>query len=263
MSLIDHIEEMRWTLIRCACAVIVCAIPCGIFRKRVFEVITRWPFSLIETEAVPRIIYTAPADAVMFSIRIALTCGTLVASPFIFQQIWSFVSPGLYKKEKAVIIPAVVFSTFCFFAGVAFCYYLLPLLLKFLTEFAGGQIEAFFRINEYFGFLITTCLAFGLAFELPVAAFVLSKAGIIDHRLLMRYFRHAIVVIFIIAAILTPPDVLSQILLALPLLLLYGVSVLVSRLAGGKARNGDLVQAAVGNAAVGNAVKETGDYNGK
>jgi len=225
-TLVAHIEELRWTLIRCGCAVILCAVPCGVFWRRVFDLFAVYPLRL--SDPAPRIIYTAPAETVMLSFKIAMTGGAVLASPFIFQQIWSFISPGLYKNEKSVIFPAALASTFCFWAGIAFCYFMLPMLLKFLTGFAGGQLDPFFKIDEYFDFLIKMSLAFGLAFELPVAAFVLSRMGVIDHRFLIKYFRYAIVAIFVVAAILTPPDVLSQILLALPLLALYALSILIA-----------------------------------
>ena len=234
MSLIAHIEELRWTLIRCFCAVIICAVPCGIYWKRIFEFIAVYPLRL--SDPAPRIIYTAPAETVMLSFKIAIVCGLVLASPFIFQQIWSFVSPALYKKEKRIVFPAAIASTFCFLSGVAFCYFLLPLLLKFLTAFAGEQIDPLFRIDEYMGFLINLSLAFGLAFELPVAAFVLSKMGVISHRFLIKYWRYAVVLIFIAAAILTPPDVLSQILLAMPLIALYALSVLIAYLSNPSGR---------------------------
>jgi sec-independent protein translocase protein TatC len=229
MPLVAHIEELRWILIRCGCAVMVCAVPCGIFWRRIFDLIAVYPLRL--SDPVPRIIYTAPAETVMLSFKIAMTCGIVLASPFIFQQIWSFISPGLYKKEKAVVFPAALASTFCFLAGIAFCYFLLPLLLKFLTGFASERLDPLFKIDEYFNFLIKMSLAFGLAFELPVVVFVLSWTGVIDHRFLIKYCRYAIVAIFIVAAILTPPDVLSQTLLALPLLVLYGLSILIAFLA--------------------------------
>jgi len=229
MSIVAHIEELRWTIIRCGCAVIICAIPCGIYWKRIFDLIAVYPLKL--SDPVPRIIYTAPAETVMLSFKIALTCGAVIASPFIFQQIWSFISPALYKKEKRVILPAAIASTFCFLSGIAFCYYMLPMLLQFLTAFASDQIDPFFKIDEYFDFLIKLSLAFGLAFELPVVAFVLSKMGVIDHRFMLKYVRHAIVLMFVIATLLTPPDVLSQILLALPLVGLYGLSILISYMA--------------------------------
>jgi sec-independent protein translocase protein TatC len=167
----------------------------------------------------------------MLSFKIALTGGVIFSLPFIFWQIWSFVAPGLYKKERALIMLSAFASTLCFLSGFAFCYFLLPMMLKFLTGFAAGQIEPFFRIDEYFDFLIKTSLAFGIAFELPVVAFMLSRMGLIDHHFLIRYFRYSVIGIFIAAAILTPPDVLSQVLLALPLLVLYALSILIAFLA--------------------------------
>ena len=164
----------------------------------------------------------------MLSIRITLTGGFILAIPYIFLQIWRFVAPALYKRERKITLSIVIASTVCFLGGFAFCYYLLPVVMKFLTGFAAGMVEPFFRIDEYLGFLIKMSIAFGVAFELPVVAFALTKLGVIDHRTLIRYFRYIIVGIFILAAILTPPDVLSQILLALPLLVLYAISILIA-----------------------------------
>ena len=229
MPLTAHLEELRWTLIRCISAVIICAIPSGIFWRDIFGFIAVWPLRL--SDPVPQIIFTAPTDAIYFIFKIALTCGTVLASPYLFLQVWRFVAPGLYKKEKAATLPVVIASTFCFLAGISFCYFFLPLFLRFLIGFAGGLINPLFRVNEYFGFLIRMCLIFGLVFELPVVSLVLSRMGLIDHRFLIRYFRHAIVVIFIAAAILTPPDVLSQVLLALPLIVFYGLGIFISYMA--------------------------------
>ena len=236
MPLTGHLEELRWVLIRCLCAVIICSIPAGIFWRHIFDIIVVYPLRL--SDPAPQLIFTAPTDAIIFIFKIALTCGTIVASPFLFQQIWRFITSALYKNEKTAIIPIVITSTICFLAGVSFCYFFLPLFLKFLIGFADGLIEPLFRINEYFGFLIKMCLVFGLVFEMPIVSFILSKMGVIDHRFLIRYLRHAIVVIFIAAAILTPsPDALSQIVMGLPLILLYGVSIFISYLIRRKADN--------------------------
>ena len=226
MPLIEHLEELRRMLIRCLCGLIFCAIPCGIFWQNIFEFIAIWPLRL--SDPVPQIIFTSPTEAIYFIFKIALTCGFVIASPFIFHQVWRFVVPGLYKKEKTVILPVVIASTFCFLAGIAFCYFFLPVFLRFLIGFAGGLIDPLFRVSEYFGFLLRMCLVFGLAFELPVAAFVLSRMGLVNHRFLIRYFRHAIVIIFIAGAILTPTvDALSLMLFGLPLIALYGLSILI------------------------------------
>lgn len=224
MPLIAHLEELRWALIKSLAAVIVFAVPCGIFWQQIFDFIAVYPLSM--SDPAVRIIYTAPAETVMLSFKIALCAGAVIASPFIFLQMWNFISPGLYKNEKALIIPAVIASTICFLAGITFCYFLLPIILRFMTTFAdGGAIEPYFKIGEYFGFLMRLCLAFGLAFELPVIAFVLSRMNVIDHKFLLRHFKIAVILVFVFAAILTPPDILSQTLLALPLVLLYLLSV--------------------------------------
>lgn len=232
MPLIAHIEELRRTLIRCICAAILCAIPCGVYWKTIFDAIVAHTLRLCESKV--HIIYTAPAETVMLSIKIAIVCGLTLASPILFQQVWSFISPALYKNEKKLVLPTALASTVCFLSGIAFSFYLLPLALKFLTEFAAGTIDPFFKIDEYLSFLIKLALAFGFAFQLPVIAFVLSRIGLIDHKFLARNFRYAIVLIFIFAAVLTPPDVLSQIMLAIPLLILYALSIFIAFFAGRK-----------------------------
>ncbi|MCL2283090.1 MAG: twin-arginine translocase subunit TatC [Fibromonadales bacterium] len=232
MPFIAHIEELRRMLIFCICTVIACTIPCGIYWKNIFDAVVAHTLRLCQSKI--HIIYTAPAETVMLSVKIAVVCGITLASPILFQQIWSFISPALYKNEKKLVLPTALASTFCFLSGIAFSFYLLPLALKFLTEFAAGTIDPFFKIDEYLSFLIKLALAFGFAFQLPVIVFVLSKINLIDHKFLLRNFRYAIVLIFIVAAILTPPDVLSQIMLAMPLLVLYALSILIAFFAGGK-----------------------------
>jgi len=232
MPLTAHIGELRNVLIRCGCAVIACSIPCGIYWKDIFDVIVFHSLKLCEPAV--HVIYTAPAETVMLSVKVAFICGFILASPIVFQQVWGFISPALYKKEKIWVLPTALASTVCFLSGVVFSYYLLPLALKFLTEFAAGTLEPFFKVDEYLDFLLKLSLAFGFAFQLPVVAFVLSKLGWINYKFLLRNFRYAIVIIFIVAAILTPPDVLSQIMLAIPLLVLYALSILISFLAGPK-----------------------------
>ncbi|MCL2100273.1 MAG: twin-arginine translocase subunit TatC [Fibromonadales bacterium] len=227
MPLIAHIRELRSVLIRCICAVIACAIPCGVYWKEIFDAIVEHTLKLCESQSV-HIIYTAPAETVMLSVKIALICGLILASPIVFQQIWGFISPALYKKEKILVLPTAIASTICFLAGVVFSSYTLPFVLQFLTEFAAGGLDPFFRVDEYLGFLVKIALSFGIAFQLPVIVFVLSKIGLIDHKFLIRYFRYAIVLIFIVAAILTPPDIFSQLLLGTPLLVLYAFSILIS-----------------------------------
>jgi sec-independent protein translocase protein TatC len=156
----------------------------------------------------------------------------ILAAPAVFFQLWMFVSPGLFPKERKIVLPAVIASTAAFLSGIGFCYMLLPHLLRVLTGYAGSLMDPYFRINDYFSFLLKLSLAFGLVFELPVASFVLVRMGLLSSSFLVRHSRITIIIIFIVAALLTPPDIFSQLTLAIPLLLLYVLSIAVAMAAG-------------------------------
>jgi sec-independent protein translocase protein TatC len=232
MSFLGHLEELRWRIVKCAVALFVCAVPCGIFWKKIFDVVMIYPLRFANPR--PHLIITSPVESVMVSIKIALGGGVVLAVPVIFYQIWKFVSPGLFPNEKRTVLPTVIASSVAFICGILFCYTLLPFLLRVLTNYAGYRLDPYFRVNDYFAFLLKLSLAFGIVFELPVVSFVLVRMGLLTSDFLVRHVRIAIVIIFIVAAILTPPDVFSQLLLALPLLLLYGLSIIVARIAGRK-----------------------------
>lgn len=232
MSFLDHLEELRWRVVKAAIALIVCAIPCGIFWQKILNWVLIYP--LRYTSPRPKLIYTNPSESVVLSFKIAFAGGIIAASPIVFYQLWRFIAPGLYKNEKKIILPTVIASTFFFLAGIAFSYYAFPILLRFLTAYAGNQLDPMFKVDEYFTFLMKISLSFGAVFELPVASFVLAKMGVLTAKFLIDKIRYAIVLIFIVAAILTPPDVISQSMLAGPLLVLYGVSILVAKFAAPK-----------------------------
>jgi len=232
MSFLDHLEELRWRIIKSLAAIVVCAIPCGVFWKKIFDILMIYPLRSIRPQ--PRLIFTQPVEAVMLSLKITAFGGVIMAAPVVFYQLWRFIAPGLYKKEKAVVLPVVFASSVCFLLGMGFCYTVMPFLVNFLATYGAGRMEAMFRVQDFMGFLIMLMLAFGMVFELPVISFILTKAGVLTPRFLIDKIRYAIVVIFIVAAVLTPPDVVSQILMAVPLLLLYGISIIVSYLAARK-----------------------------
>jgi sec-independent protein translocase protein TatC len=229
MSFLDHLEELRWRLIKAAIAVAICAIPCGIFWQKIFDVVMIYPLRF--TSPKPKLIYTNPSESVILSLKIAVAGGLIAASPVVFYQLWRFISPGLYRNEKKVILPAVFASTFFFIGGIAFSYYTFPIVLKFLTSYAGNQLDAMFKVGEYFGFLLKISMSFGVVFNLPVISFVLARMGILTPGFLVKNFRYALVAVFILAAILTPPDIISQLMLAGPLLVLYAVSIVVAAMA--------------------------------
>jgi sec-independent protein translocase protein TatC len=226
MNFLDHLEELRGRLIKIAVAMVICSVPCFVFWRKIFDFLLVYPLRFAEPK--PRIIYTAPAEAVMLSMKIALVCGIIMAIPFIFYQLWSFVSPGLYGKEKKVVLPVVISSTGSFFLGLSFAYLVLPWMIKVLTSWGSGVIEPFFKASEYITFMLKMSLACGIIFEMPVASWVLTRMGLLTPKFLISKLRHATVIIFIVAAVITPPDVLSQLFLAVPLLIIYGVSILVS-----------------------------------
>ena len=232
MSFFSHLEELRWRLVKIAIAILVCFLPCWIFWRQIFDVVMVYPLRFANPK--PHLIFTSPIEAVLLSFKIAFGAGIVIAAPVIFYQIWKFIAPGLYLKEKKIVMPTVIASTAAFLAGISFCYFMLPYLLRVLMTYAGSRLDPFFKIDEYFSFLLKLSIAFGLVFELPVVSFVLARIGILKTDFLVRHARIAIVIIFIIAAILTPPDIFSQITLAVPLLLLYGISILVTKFAGRK-----------------------------
>lgn len=234
MSFLEHLEELRWCVIKCALAVVAGAIPAALYWQKIFDVVMVYPLRM--TNPHPKLIYTNPSESVILSFKIALAGGFIAASPVVFYQLWRFISPGLYKKEKQTILPVVFASTFFFIGGITFSYVTLPIVLNFLTSFAGSRLDPMFKVGEYFGFLLKISLSFGLVFELPVISFVLARMGILTPRFLLKNFRYAVVLIFILAAILTPPDVVSQLMLAGPLLLLYGTSIIVAAVAAKKVK---------------------------
>jgi len=185
-----------------------------------------YPLSL--TNPKPQLIFTNPSESVILSFQIAIFCGLIAASPFLFFQIWRFLSPQIINLKKSRILLITIWSSMFFFLGCAFCYFTLPIVLNFLVSYAQNRIEPVFKIAEYFGFLLKLSLSFGAVFELPVITFILSKMGLVNARFLLVNSRYAIIAIFIVAAILTPPDVFSQLMLAVPLLLLYGLSIIIA-----------------------------------
>ena len=229
-ALLAHLEELRGRVVTSAIAIALCAIPCGIWWQKILDLLLIWP--LRYCNPAPHIIYTGPADAVVLSLRIALFGGLFCAMPVVLYQFWGFIAPGLYRNERAVVLPTVFASTVFFVAGVLFCYFTLPFVMGVMAQYAGGRMDPYFRVDEYFTFLLTLCVAFGAVFELPVAAFVLARLGLITAGLLWKKIRYAIVLIFILAAVLTPPDIISQTALALPLMLLYLLSIGVAYVAG-------------------------------
>jgi sec-independent protein translocase protein TatC len=176
------------------------------------------------------VIFTGVQEPFFTAMKVAFFAGFILALPVIFWQFWLFVAPGLYDNEKRLVIPFVSAATLMFLTGATFCYYVVvPLAFEFLIAFGSALFTALPSIGEYVGFFTKILFGFGLSFEMPVVIFFFAKLGLVDDKMLKDFFRYAIVVIFTIAAILTPPDILSQFLMAAPLTILYGISILVAK----------------------------------
>ena len=251
MSFLDHLEELRWHIIRSVGSILVFTIVAWIFQKEIFGGIIMAPSKstfwtnrmlckLADATGVEGLCFKQ-ADFIlqnrevsgqfMFALTQSIMVGLLFAFPYFFWEIWRFVKPGLKMKEAKAATGAVFWVSILFFTGVAFGYFVVsPMAINFLANFKLDEsIQNQYDISDYLSLLSTMTLACGVTFQLPMIAFVLSQVGVLTPAFMREYRRHAIVVILILAAIITPsPDMISQLLVTLPLLALYEVSIVVS-----------------------------------
>ena len=235
--LLDHIVELRNRLMYSVAAVFVVFCVCYFFAEYIYSFLVQ-PLANILTETGDnrRLIYTALHEAFFTYIKVSFWAAMFVSFPFIAMQFWKFVAPGLYKNEKKALAPYLVLSPILFFAGGALVYYFIfPLAWKFFLSFesvgaAGGlpiQLEA--KVNEYLSLVMRLIFAFGLSFQLPIVLTLLARAGIATSVGLAAKRKYALVMVFAAAAILTPPDIISQIGLAIPIIILYEISIIAVR----------------------------------
>lgn len=224
MSLMEHLEELRSRLMWAIATLAVAFFPCWIFVDEIFAFLQRPIMKLLPPGK--KLAYTGITDPFILYFKVAALAAIFVASPFILYQFWRFIAPGLYRHERRYLLPFLFFGSFFFLAGGAFAYYVaFPLAAEFLLKI-GGAFEPVITIERYFGFQMTIILGLGLMFELPIVIFVLAAMGLVTPRFLMRNFRWAVVIIFIVAAIITPTsDILNLCVFAVPAILLYLVGV--------------------------------------
>lgn len=229
MSLIEHLAELRTRLIYSIIAIFVGVIACWFFRDFIFAFLKQpllmaAPDGQIELSAIH---HKDLAEPIFAMLKTSLVAGIFATSPFTLYQLWKFISPGLYSHEKRIAVPFVVLATLFFFGGAAFCYYLvLPYGFEFLMTF-GLEVSSTpqLMMSEYLALTTKLLLVFGIVFELPILAMFLSAMGVIDHNTLLRHWRAAIIGSFVIGALLTPADPMTQTLLAVPMCILYFISV--------------------------------------
>jgi sec-independent protein translocase protein TatC len=248
----EHLQELRRRLWRCLCAYVVAIVLCWGFWRPLLALLLRPLVTTMAAAKLPvKLIAISPTEPLWVPLKLSMLAAVFVGSPYMFWQLWQFVAPGLYAREKRYALPFVLSSVTMFVGGAAFCYFvLMPLAYPVLLGMAQGNlaeikdifgmrvnvtlgpavtIEPNLTINEVFGFSIKLLLGCGLIFELPVLITFLAGVGVVTHRSLWRFNRYAVVISFVVGAVITPgPDVLSQVLVSLPLVVLYNLSIVVA-----------------------------------
>ncbi|MFA7092183.1 MAG: twin-arginine translocase subunit TatC [Arcobacteraceae bacterium] len=224
-----HIADLRKRLVISGITVIVMFFVCFSF----YEPILEW--MMVPAKAIlppgSSMVAIEMQETFFTALKVAFFTGFIVSLPVIFWQLWLFLAPGLYDHEKRLALPFVFFATLMFLMGASFSYYVVvPFGFEFLINFGNTVVTVFPSIGMYVGFFTKILFGFGIAFELPVITFFLAKIGLVDDKMLKDFFRYAIVLIFIVSALLTPPDVLTQLLMAGPLTLLYGISIYIAKI---------------------------------
>jgi sec-independent protein translocase protein TatC len=233
LPLTAHLQELRKRLILSFVAVGGGFALCYTFAEKIFDILAAPLLKMMPAGG--SLIFTSVAEAFFTYMKVAFISGLILASPFVLYQIWAFVAPGLYRHEKKYVVPFVLAGSFFFAGGILFAYYIaLPVGFRFLLGFATDFIKPLPSMKEYLSFSIKFLLAFGLVFEFPVVLVLLARIGVVDAKTLARQRKYAILLIFIFAAILTPPDIISQVIVALPMIGLYELSILLSKIFGKK-----------------------------
>lgn len=227
-TLLSHLVELRSRLIKIAAAVILLFVMLLPFSQRIFQIVSK---PLVEVLPGQRMIATAVASPLLTPFKLTFFVALVVAMPLVLYQVWAFVAPGLYRKEKHFAFPLLASSILLFYAGVAFAYFVVfPLVFGFFTAITPPGVEMMTDISSYLDFITTIVLAFGIAFEVPVATVLIVWTGLTTPDKLGKARPYVFLTAFVVGMLLTPPDIISQTLLAVPVYLLYEVGILMSRL---------------------------------
>ncbi|UOF00447.1 twin-arginine translocase subunit TatC [Bdellovibrio reynosensis] len=224
-SLYEHLAELRKRLINCVLILLVATCVCYYFSEQIFNFV-RAPIAPYLPGG--GLIYTGPMDKFVAHLKLSVVCAILVSCPFWLYQVWKFVAPGLYQKEKSYTFGFILSGTILFFLGTMFSYYIaLPMAFEFLMSFGGTTDKPMISIEAYMGFFTQMCLMFGVAFELPLIIVILGMIGLVSQKFLRQNRRYAVMILAIVSAIITPPDLLSMSLMLVPMVLLYEISVII------------------------------------
>lgn len=220
MGILDHLEELRTRLVRSLLAVVIAFLACWGFSKPIFRFLAQPIYAVLPKGQ--KLVFLGVTDPFVLYMKVAGLAALFIAFPAVMYQIWRFVSPGLYDREKRWALPFIFFGTFFFVLGGVFAYYVaFPFAVEFLVN-VGDEFQATITVDRYFKFLMTVILGLGVLFELPIFIFLLAAIGVVTPAFLMRHFRWAVIIIFFVSAILTPtPDIFNLCLFAVPTILLY------------------------------------------
>ena len=250
MSFLDHLEALRWHLLRSVAAILIFTVAAFLAKSIVFGVIILGPSKVdfftyrvlcdignslgISALCIDELPFTIQSRQMtgQFSMHMtsSFVVGFIAAFPYVFWEVWKFISPALYEKERKYAVSFIIVSSFLFFVGVLFGYYLIaPLSVQFFASYiVSPEISNSIDINSYISLMKTSAIASGLLFELPIIIFFLTKIGLVTPEFLRKYRKYTLVIVLIVAAVITPPDVLSQIIVSIPIMILYEASILIS-----------------------------------
>jgi sec-independent protein translocase protein TatC len=231
MSFFDHLEELRWRIIKALLGIVAAVVVCTYYSDWIINQVVLRP-SLM-TKPPLHLINTVPYGQITFYMMVILFASLIVTSPLILWQLWKFIQPGLLPRERKYISSIVFYTTLCFLSGISFAYFImLPYMLQFFASFGTTGIQNWITIDEYMSFVLQLVLLSGLIFELPMVSYFLARLGIVTPAFMKHYRRHAIVVILIIAAVVTPTtDPFTMSVFSVPMLILYEISIWVARIA--------------------------------
>jgi sec-independent protein translocase protein TatC len=231
MTFLEHLEDLRKRLFYSFVALFIGFVPGWIFAKQLYAILAR-PVTQYLPEGT-KLAFTTLTAPFMLYMKVAFLASLFFMSPFVFLQVWYFVAPGLYRKEKKYTVPFVLMTTFFFSLGALFAYFIVfPWACRFFLTL-GRDFQPVITVDQYFGFALKVILGIALVFELPTLVFFLAKMGLVTARWMVRNFKYAVLLVFVIAAVITPtPDVITQSIVAIPMLALYGLSILIALAVG-------------------------------
>ena len=231
MTFLEHLEDLRKRIFYSFVAVIAAVIPAWFFSKDIFNILAK-PITRFLPEGEQLVFTSLPAPFFLY-MKVAFMTAIFAMAPFLFLQVWYFVAPGLYRKERKNVIPFVLFTTLFFTGGAAFAFLVVfPFACNFFLNM-GGEFQALITIDQYFSLALRIILGIALVFEMPTLVFFLARMGLISARVMVKHFKYAVLLIFVIAAVITPtPDMFTQSIIAVPMLGLYGLSILIALVVG-------------------------------